>query len=642
MGKLSTKLDELPLTVDLCMRKSPSSLAVELLNGKERPTVAVGSGGSAVSAEYFSRCRETCGFSKTVVETPMQFTTDVSRLSDTDVWLFTAGGDNADIKAAVESAYQRGASRIFMITRNSDGQAAVRLRDLGGKVYEVPVADQKDGYLATHSLAATVTSLLLAFDALTDAPFGEELATRFNNSVREETNKKTREKYRESFARLLPTDTLILLSEPQLSPVSTLIDTSVWEAALCNIQSTDFRNFSHGRHTWLHHRANSAYVVALTGRDWQPVHSSILSSIPPGIRQSVFSFGNCGRFENAVGIIRGLVLVEAMGDAVQVDPGKPGVGSFGRDIFEDSELLSTSFQMHSAARQKYAEVLRQDFTTRAWSELPGILEHRLNTLRNAKIGALVLDYDGTVVRTEARFDPPESDLVEQIFRLRDLGVKIAIASGRGGSVGEDLRKIFDAEAQKNILIGYYNGAYLQNLDVNIDAHRPEPDSDIDRAIAWMKKNPELFHEFEEPKRGVQIAIQKRNLVSYSQFEIAIRSFLESIKGQLRLDRSAHSYDLVVERASKLNVVQAIKSTIADDAIVLCLGDSGAVAGNDYELVCSSSGISVDAVCCEPEGTWSLFGYTRTGPLALRRILSSLVPAGNGCVRFASDAFSLDN
>ena len=118
--------------------------------------------------------------------------------------------------------------------------------------------------------------------------------------------------------------------------------------------------------------------------------------------------------------------------------------------------------------------------------------------------------------------------------------------------------------------------------------------------------------------------------------------MESIKGQLRLDRSAHSYDLVVERASKLNVVQAIKSTIADDAIVLCLGDSGAVAGNDYELVCSSSGISVDAVCSEPEGTWSLFGYTRTGPLALRRILSSLVPAGNGCVRFASDAFSLDN
>ena len=85
----------------------------------------------------------------------------------------------------------------------------------------------------------------------------------------------------------------------------------------------------------------------------------------------------------------------------------------------------------------------------------------------------MLGYDGTVVITEELFSPPSSEIIKHFLRLRELGVEIAIASGRGGSLGEDLRQIFDVEAQKGILIGYYNGTYLRSLDVNFDLHRPE-------------------------------------------------------------------------------------------------------------------------------------------------------------------------
>ena len=171
----------------------------------------------------------------------------------------------------------------------------------------------------------------------------------------------------------------------------------------------------------------------------------------------------------------------------------------------------------------------------------------------------MLDYDGTVVNTKNRFSPPSNEIIKQPITLRELGVEIAIASGRGGSVGEKPRQIFDAKAQKGILIGYYNGAHLQPLDVDIDVHRPEADSDIEKAIDWMKCNTHMFNHFTRPKSGVQVTIRKNDLVSPSEFELAISVFLPGVANRLRLDRSAHSYDLVVARALKLNVFEAAKN-----------------------------------------------------------------------------------
>ena len=102
-----------------------------------------------------------------------------------------------------------------------------------------------------------------------------------------------------------------------------------------------------------------------------------------------------------------------------------------------------------------------------------------------------------------------------------------------------------------------------------------------------------------------------------------------------------SPSLVVARASKLNVVESVKAKSREDAAALCLGDSGAVIGSDHDLISSPSGKSVDAVCCSPEGSWTLFGYEHARPDALRIILASLIPSANGGVRFASDGMRLD-
>lgn len=641
MGRFSAKLDDLPSTVEMCLRYDFTELIAELQIGHDRPAIAVGSGGSLISAEFFRRCRETSGFARTAVETCMKFATEMSGLSGTDVWLFTASAENADIRAAVQSAYHRGAARVLMLTRSPDGRAATELAELGGLVFEVPVADRKDGFLATHSLVGTVGALLLAFDALADVPAGAELADEFKRAVKAELCHSARQKCRASVSSLKSTDTLLVLSDPQLVSISSLIDTSVWEASICAVQSTDFRNFAHGRHTWLNHHSDTTFIVALTGRDWHSVHTAALSLVPSEVRKLKYDFGNCGRFENAVGIVAGLALIEAFGHAVQIDPGKPGVGSFGRELYDSDALLTSVQDLCPAIRHKYAAVLKQDIATPTTADLTAALADRLKALEIAEIGAIVLDYDGTVVDTASRYDPPRSDIIEEVSRLQRLGVRIALATGRGGSVGEDLRKIFDEETQKDILIGYYNGAYLRPMNVDIDIHRPDEDKGISQAIEWMRHNQHLFRQFDLPKQGVQITVQKSDLFSVSKFESEIGEFLRCSDVGLRLDRSAHSYDLVVERASKLDVVRAVQERISEGAVILCLGDSGAVTGNDHELISSPSGISVDAVCPNSEGSWSLFGHMHTGPDALKRILASLVPAGPGRVRFAPVAVRLD-
>ncbi|PJN92724.1 hypothetical protein CNY89_27200, partial [Amaricoccus sp. HAR-UPW-R2A-40] len=85
----------------------------------------------------------------------------------------------------------------------------------------------------------------------------------------------------ERFASLGHRDTVMLLADPQLRPVSTLLETSIWEASICTIQSADFRNFAHGRHGWLHHRADETLVLALTTKDTREVWAPLGAALPP-------------------------------------------------------------------------------------------------------------------------------------------------------------------------------------------------------------------------------------------------------------------------------------------------------------------------------------------------------------------------
>ena len=72
----SRKLDEIPLAIERILASDNSALSSALRQGQNTLSLAVGSGGSAVSAQYLARCRSTLGYAATIVRTPEEFVLD--------------------------------------------------------------------------------------------------------------------------------------------------------------------------------------------------------------------------------------------------------------------------------------------------------------------------------------------------------------------------------------------------------------------------------------------------------------------------------------------------------------------------------------------------------------------------------------
>ena len=638
--RFTEKIDRLPETLGMLANLDTTGLEAALRAGRQRPAIAVGSGGSVISAEFFARCRETLSHGPTLVQTPMEFVLGSADISDWDVWLFTAGAENPDVVAVVRAVASRRPASIHMVTRNPDGLAAQNISAEGGRVHAVPVAEAKDGYLATHSLVATVGALLMSADRVADEIVGRNLLSQFTNKISSVLAPAIRAKCCKMFEALEQQDTLIILADPQLRAVSVLLETSAWETGICAVQNTDFRNFGHGRHAWLHHHGGRSHILALTGLDSRGAWRSLESVLPQTQRRQEVDFDDCGRFANAVGIVKGMVLVEAMGSTIGVDPGKPGIGQFGLAMYESDALQQIAASLPSSVRQKRSAMFVHDDRDQSDVSLADVEQKWLRKLGEAIFGGLVFDYDGTIVSTKDRYSPPRAALVQELERLHHAGLKLGVATGRGGSAGEDLRAVLDDSIHPAVTMGYYNGGYVTTLDADIKRHRPAPDDGINEAIEWMEKRQDLFRKFERPEPGVQVTLQMGDLLNPERFALDAQECSAVTDGRVRIDRSGHSFDLVVARANKLRAVCVVADQLDDGLAVLCIGDSGSRHGNDNALLSNPYGISVGEVCDAPNGCWSLFGHRLTGPDALLKILRALVPSSTGGFRLDIESLTL--
>ncbi len=637
------KLDGLDGTVRLLETFDAAWIAGGLADGRDHHSIAVGSGGSAIAARFFARCRESLGLGPTSVETPMDVVLGTHDISGTDVWLFSAGAENADIVAAATAALQRRCRRLHIVTRGPSGAAAVAVANSGGRVHSVPVATDLDGYLATHSMIATIGALLLASDAVGhDARDHAELVQGLLGRLRKIRDPAGRSATAERFASLGRRDTVMLLADPQLRPVSTLLETSIWEASICTVQSADFRNFAHGRHGWLHHRADETLVLALTGMETREVWARLGAALPPTMRTIALDLGDGGRLSNALGIIDGLGIIEAMGQAVGIDPAKPGYGEFGPAVYNDRSLETVAAGLPPSIRHKRAAMARSDERGSSPDPLPVHARARLDRLASARVGGLVFDYDGTLVATADRYSPLKPEIVEQFVRLDAAGVKLGVATGRGSSAGKDLRAVLPPEMHPRVLMGYYNGGHLAPLEVDIKREPPAENPAISETAEWLRSRDELFVSPGYEVGPLQIMINAELLRQSYRFHRDMAECPAVSSGRVRVTGSGHSFDIVPAAATKLRVVEAIRQAIPKEKEILCFGDSGSSMGNDHALLTHPYGISVGEVCGMPNGCWSLFGDHPTGPDALLNALRALLPSQPaGGIRLDVGSMALD-
>jgi hydroxymethylpyrimidine pyrophosphatase-like HAD family hydrolase len=558
------------------------------------------------------------------VQTPLQLVIESTSLASNQVWLFTANGENPDILAAFDAAVARGAASIQIVTSRAESPlvAAAASHPIA-QVHIVSVWDPKDGFLATHSLVGTVTALLLAFDRAAEFPVGEELPKAFGDAAQAFLVGPHREAMRELLAPFAARSTLFLLEDPRLSSVGTLIETSLWECAICAVQRTDFRNFAHGRHVWLHKRADDTAIIALTGTDTIGVWADILTHVPAACPISSLDHGNCGRLQNALGMIRGLTIVEALGTLSGIDPGKPGTGTFARPIYDAPSLSAVNARLPPSVRQKQSAVVRRDHPDNRREDLSARFGVFTQQLAASAIAGLILDYDGTLVTYTGRFQPPREELMAELRRLLGLGLLIGIATGRGKSAGDGLRPLIPREHHPDILIGYYNGAFLQPLSVDIKEQKPTVSPRIAEVAKWIDENPDILFKREFKNSGPQLTV---DLEVVRNSEAFVREFMQTFggAGDLRIVQSSHTLDICLTSACKTAVVRALSErSKTPHGKFLCIGDSGGRGGNDHILLGTPLGISVDEVCDRVGVCWSLFGGGIRGPDALLRLLRAL-------------------
>ncbi len=631
MSVFSEKLDQLHATVTRAAEQTAEKLAKALDETRGFAT-AVGSGGSAVTCAYLAACRRTLGQGPTWVTTPAEFVLTSEAALGQPIWLLSGSGDNSDILAAFERARAMGAPNVHVLTSRADSQLACRAAAAGASVHLADCGAEKDGFLATHTLAAALTALVVAADAAAGGASADP-APRLHVALAEALGAEARARLHEAFAGLTSDDVLFVLHDPRLAPAAIALETSAWEAGLCPVQRVDFRNFAHGRHVWAGRWPEKVFVLALTSAETRPMWAEIANRLPLEIRRLELDGGGCGRLETAVSVFSALAVVEAMGAALGVDPARPGVSDFGRDLFDSSSLSDVVAKLSPPLRAKRLAVHRYDAENAARDLAEAHAQVRARWA-DAKVRGVVLDYDGTLVTTEDRESPLGQELSDLLKARMAQGLRVAIATGRGGSAGERLREVLPPPVHGDILIGYYNGALLRTLDIDIREEARTPAPEIAKALTWLGEAGTI--SIDSVKNSfVQLTIPRAQVPDLAAFDAALRAAGHTA---LRLVQSGHTVDICLASTCKTVVVNALSEHWGfNERHILRVGDSGGPQGNDHALLASEMGIGVGELCGRAFHGWPMFGAPVTGPEAVLRLLKGLRPEPEGWFQIDLDA-----
>jgi hydroxymethylpyrimidine pyrophosphatase-like HAD family hydrolase/fructoselysine-6-P-deglycase FrlB-like protein len=635
LHEFDQKLVTLPATWSRALQADIEALRDDLISGFGLESLVVGSGGSFVTALLIAELAEILGGCLARALTPMELVAFPERARSRHVWLVSASGSNTDILAAADCAIRAEARQISLIANQPETPLARLIADraLRARTHMHQASDPNDGFLATHSLIMNAVLLARVAASIRGEP---ALPAWSEISLTKEFTFANWSTHIAASARNLFTrPTIIIAHDPALMPAAALLETNLWEAALANAQMVDLRNFAHGRHVWPHRRPEDVAVVGFVSDAALAIWNHIEMVLPPVIPRLAVTTDTTVTGSREASLLAAFELTRVAGQASGVDPGRPGVGDFGRELYKAANLTSYRRKDHHVQAPVWRKL--NAARTSGWGAI-GVMDwerhlsHFLTELAATTFHGLVLDYDGTVVDTGRRRDPPEPAIAATLQRLLEQGVPIAFATGRGGSMADMLRRVLLPALWTRVLIGYYNGGLILDLSEEIPPGENRADLvAFDAAITQHRAlsaviSERRFHRF-------QLSIVPRPPLAAIDLRALLEESMEA--GRLPMMRSfcsAHAVDVLSDGVGKRNLLRHLEAQATGTTLprFLCIGDSGAWPGNDFELLSAPLSLSVDRVSVEPDRCWNLLpagvGGSR-GLLALLLALRPVSPSG---------------
>lgn len=606
MGKpYSDELDGFALTFHWAGLQLVDQLRHFLNRWSGEHVAVVGSGGSYSAALIVALFRELAHHSPTSAVTPLEFDAMLRRLSPRAL-LLSAEGKNRDVLAAAQAAQASDLSSAALTLTTTNPLLEFAASHASLRAFAFQMDWGKDGYLATNSLLATSVLAYRAFFGHND--FMSQLGPLFDPK-----RLAARRDHFRSWTGLerARRSGLLILFSVQAKPFAVDLESKFAEAALAHVQLADLRQFAHGRHLQLAAQSPMA-VILVTSAEEAPLAVTTAQLLPSTVQHWVIELDGQREQDTAIaGLIDAMFVTEAFAQAAGIDPGMPDVPEFGRAIhaIDAAPLLQSSPSVQSrlelAARRKEAPQGRRE-----WTANPNVVvaaADYADALTRAEIKAIVCDFDGTLCRAENRFDLMAAEHVEQMSSLLRQGMVLAIATGRGNSLHDDLRKSFDPELYSAITVGYYSGSLIARLDEQFE----QPPANVAFQELWNWLQRSVYHQHCKPlselARGGQLSIRLDSAHECARLLVAVQHWLErnGLRGW-RAFSSGHSIDILDADTSKRKVVSHVAALcqIDPNAEILRLGDAGHESGNDYELLSEGLSLSCERVSVDLSTCWN--------------------------------------
>ena len=447
MGKpYVEELSRLAETYNWALSAPVEALSNAVRSASSHPLVAVGSGGSYTTAQFTAAVHRqyTSGFASAM--TPLEAVLTPQTLRQSSVLLLTAGGKNPDVLGAFRKLLAREPRRLLVLcARSGSPLARLTARRPFVEFTEFEPPTGKDGFLATNSLLASVVLLTRAYSTAFSktqalpgnipALLGEDFGPRSN----QELDRRCRP--------LWDRQTLVVLHGPTTQAAAIDLESKFSEAALGGVQLADYRNFAHGRHHCLAKRGDDTGILAIITEDDRELAEALLALLPAGI-PIVRLTAQGQRVAACVAALTQVFLVTGCaGKARGIDPGDPGIPTFGRKIYHLRAFGRNVMPLSAVPAGEAAAVERKSGATICCL----IAQDRLDEWRTAfkefvkrltapTYQGVVLDYDGTLCDEAHRFEPLPVQVSRELNRLLRAGVVLGVATGRGKSVKSALHE----------------------------------------------------------------------------------------------------------------------------------------------------------------------------------------------------------
>ncbi|MCE9566514.1 MAG: sucrose-6-phosphate hydrolase [Planctomycetes bacterium] len=531
--------------------------------------------------------------------TPLEVARSEIDLRETAVLLLTAGGKNADILGAFHSAVRREPRRLVIVCATTGSKlAAAAAEHSTVEVCEFDPPPGRDGFLATNSLFASGLLLIRAY------ALASGVASQLPGDLQALAGPQFR---KVDFSSLLSRETIVVLHPPSLKTVAVEIESKFTEAALGHVQIADYRQFAHGRHHWLAKRGDESAVLALSTVADDAITSRTLRLLPDSIPVVRLALPHAGPVSCLSGVAHAFELVRQAGKTREIDPGDPGVPTFGRRLY-NLGVFPRMPPPHGIATPEVAiarksRVPGAQSSASAWQDAYAGF---LSRLSSARIRALVLDYDGTLCDEAKRFDPLPAPVGDELSRVLRAGIPVGIATGRGKSVRERLQEALPRNVWDRVLVGYYNGADIGLLS---DDNRPDGTKMVSEPLRpvedlLVRQSP-FLGPCETELRPWQITLKPAESMALDRLWQCMQGFVAHLTG-VEVLRSGHSIDILAPGVSKLAVVRRLTEMAGcSTEEVLCVGDQGCWPGNDHKLLGTSLSLSSNVTSADPDRCWNI-------------------------------------